>query len=409
VLRFQNEALIRRLEDEMAIAQTARVAAEHANEAKSRFLAAASHDLRQPVHAQGLFLELLARSALDKRQREIVANARLTLDASSEMLDALLDFSRIEAGVVQPQVRAFALEPLLQRIETEFAPVANQRELSYRSRETKAMVRSDPALVSLIIRNFVSNAIRYTDRGGLFVGVRSRRTHVVVEVWDTGIGVPSDQRREIFREFHQLGNPERDRRKGLGLGLAIAGGLATLLGHDIEVKSIPGRGSVFRLMLPCAAELALPVLPEPERSSVSREAERTDDDRSPGLRILLIDDDPTILLSMRQLLVDWSYVCDVAESTEEALAAASMARPDIIVSDFRLRGQENGVEAIAAVRALAGAHIPALLITGDTAPERLREARASNIPVLHKPVSPAQMHTQLRLLVPQPGSSIRVS
>jgi signal transduction histidine kinase len=382
-LRFENHELIERLRIETEHAQAAHRTAEEANLAKSRFLAAASHDLRQPIHAQGLFLEVLARSKLSADQYDALANARATWQASAEMLDTLLDFSRIEAGVVEPQMQVFPLQPLLNKIENELAPQADAKGIVYRSRETHAAVRSDPALVALILRNLVSNAIRYTEQGGVLVACRARGEQVLIEVWDTGIGIEPAQHQAIFREFHQLGNAERDRRKGLGLGLAIAQGLARALGQPLALASTPGRGSVFRLALPAAragvvAEGAAEAVPGPARVF--------------DLRVLVIDDDESVRTGMRQLLGAWGCVCDVADSIEEAQALARTHRPGLVISDYRLRELRTGAEAIAALRAEFGTDLPALLITGDTAPQRLREARATGVPLLHKPVLPSQLH-----------------
>jgi signal transduction histidine kinase len=383
-LRFENLELIERLRVETEHAQAAHRAAEEANLAKSRFLAAASHDLRQPIHAQGLFLEVLARSKLSASQYDALANARATWQASAEMLDTLLDFSRIEAGVVEPQMQTFHLQPLLNKIENELAPQADAKGIVYRSRETPVAVRSDPALVALILRNLVSNAIRYTEHGGVLVACRVRGSEVLLEVWDTGIGIEPTQHQQIFREFHQLGNAERDRRKGLGLGLAIAQGLvrALGLGHSLSLASRPQRGSVFRLALPVA----------------QAGAERVGLDAVPSharvfdVRVLVIDDDETVRAGMRQLLSAWGCECDVADSIEEAQALARAHPPGLVISDYRLRELRTGAEAIAVLREEFGAELPALLITGDTAPQRLREARASGVPLLHKPVSPSQLH-----------------
>jgi len=382
-LRFENLELIERLRVETEHAQAAHRAAEEANLAKSRFLAAASHDLRQPIHAQGLFLEVLARSKLSADQYDALANARATWQASAEMLDTLLDFSRIEAGVVEPQMQVFPLQPLLNKIENELAPQADAKGIVYRSRETHAAVRSDPALVALILRNLVSNAIRYTEEGGVLVACRARGEQMLLEVWDTGIGIEPAQHQAIFREFHQLGNAERDRRKGLGLGLAIAQGLARALVQPLSLVSTPGRGSVFRLALPAAragvvAEGAADAVPGPARVF--------------DLRVLVIDDDESVRTGMRQLLGAWGCVCDTADSIEEAQALARAHRPGLVISDYRLRELRTGAEAIAALRAEFGADLPALLITGDTAPQRLREARATGVPLLHKPVLPSQLY-----------------
>jgi signal transduction histidine kinase len=377
-LRFENIELI-----EKAVA--ARQEAEQANLAKSKFLAAASHDLRQPMHALGLFLEVLARSGLSAAQNEVLTSTRAASEAAAGMLNTLLDYSRIEAGVIEPKVRPFHLQPLLNRIENDLAPQADAKGLIYRSRETHAAVHADPALVELILRNLVSNAIRYTMRGGVLVGCRRRGNHISVEVWDTGIGIAPAQQQEVFREFHQLGNPERDRNKGLGLGLAIAQGLARAMGQDLALTSTPLHGSVFRLTLPitlaAVADDGLEAAPLPEYTL--------------NARVLVIDDDNTVRAAMVQLLQDWGCVCMSAESLEEAQVMARACCPDMVISDYRLRELRTGAEAIVALRAEFGANLPALLITGDTAPERLREARASGVPLLHKPVSPSLLYSRL--------------
>lgn len=383
-LRFENTELVDQLRVETEIAEAAQREAEQANAAKSKFLAAASHDLRQPIHAQGLFLEVLSRTDLSQQQRELLANARAASEASSEMLNTLLDFSRIEAGVVRPQVQAFRLQPLLNKIENELAPQADSKNIVYRSRETHLSVQSDPVLVELILRNLVSNAIRYTERGGVLVACRQHGSQAVLEVWDTGIGIAPEHQKEVFREFHQLGNPERDRRKGLGLGLAIAEGLARTLEHGLSLVSTPQRGSMFRLTLPIDTTVsAAPVATTQNKT------------RLLNARLLVVDDDEIVREGMLHLLRGWGCECDAAESIEEALALARLHRPDVVISDYRLREQRTGVEAIAALRALLGETLPALLITGDTAPERLREAQASGIPLLHKPVSPSKLYRRL--------------
>jgi len=388
-LRFENHELLEKLRQETEIADAARLEAEQANAAKTKFLAAASHDLRQPIHAQGLFLEVLSRTELNAQQRELLASASAASDASAEMLNTLLDFSRVEAGVIEPQLQAFGMQPLLNKIEREFVSQADANGLAYRSRETALVVQSDPALIELILRNLVSNAIRYTERGGVLVTCRRRGQQAVMEVWDTGIGIESSQQSEVFREFHQLGNPERDRRKGLGLGLAIVSGLARTLGHELALVSTLQRGSVFRLTLPLAtaASAVAPLMVESGKV------------RTLQMRVLLIDDDEAVREGMLHLLKDWGCECAVAETIEEALALARIEAPDVIISDYRLREQRTGIEAIATLRHLLGDALPALLITGDTAPERLREALASGIPLLHKPVSPSQLYRGLDSLL----------
>jgi CheY-like chemotaxis protein len=265
------------------------------------------------------------------------------------------------------------------------APQANGKGLFYRSRETRCSVTADPVLLEQILRNLVSNAIRYTDRGGVLVGFRRRGDALILEVWDTGIGIAADQQEEIFREFHQLGNSERDRNKGLGLGLAIVDRLVNQLGWKLSLKSVPGRGSVFRLELPVCASPAVAV--DPQRAyRVSRPL---------TLRVLVIEDDEAIRLGMAQLLRDWGCDCAVAESIEEALTVADLKRPDLVISDYRLREQRTGAQAIEALRHRLGRELPALIITGDTAAERLREARSTGVPLLHKPVSPSLLYQSL--------------
>jgi signal transduction histidine kinase len=382
-LRFENADLVEQLKLETGIAAAAQREAELANTAKSKFLAAASHDLRQPIHAQGLFLEVLSRTDQTKHQQELLARARAASEASSEMLNALLDFSRIEAGVIQPQLQPFRLQPLLQKIERELAPQADAKNIVFRTRDTELVVQTDPVLLELILRNLVSNAIRYTEHGGILLGCRRRGSLALLEVWDTGIGIAPEHQSEVFREFHQLGNPERDRRKGLGLGLAIADGMARALQHELSLASKLRRGSVFRL--------ALPVTSTPDIQELVLQSKT----RLLNARLLVIDDDAIVRDGMLQLLRDWGCECDAAESIEDALALVQLNVPDVVISDYRLREQRTGVEAIEAIRAQLGTCIPALLITGDTAPKRLREAQASGIPLLHKPVSPSKLYRRL--------------
>ena len=389
-LRFENLELMHK-------AEAAQLEAEHANTAKSKFLAAASHDLRQPIHAQGLFLDVLSRTPLNAQQRELVSNISATSAASAEMLNTLLDFSRIEAGVVNPRVESFRLQQVLNKIEREFEPQADAKALAYRSRETPLVVQSDPALVELILRNLVSNAISYTDQGGLLVACRKRGQQAVLEVWDTGMGIAPEQQAEVFKEFHQLGNPERDRRKGLGLGLAIAQGLAKTLGHDLRLQSKPQRGSVFRLTLALA-----PIARVSQLKTATSGLVLASNDLMHGVHVLVIDDDEAVLSAMALLLQNWGCEVDTASSIEQALVLAQLQAPDVLISDYRLRSLRTGAQAIAEVRSLLGTAVPALLITGDTAPERLREALSVGVPLLHKPLAPGDLHQALVKLLGDP-------
>lgn len=380
-LRFENLELVRQ-------ANAARAQAEEANTAKSRFLAAASHDLRQPIHAQGLFLEVLGHTALTPQQGELLASVRQSRDTTAEMLNVLLDFSRIEAGVVQPRVQPFRVQPLLNKLEREFSAQADAKGLVYRSRETPLAILSDPSLIELVLRNFISNAIRYTERGGLLVTCRRRGGLALLEVRDTGIGIALAQQKEVFREFHQLANPERDSRKGLGLGLAISDRLAQTLGHTLTLKSVPGQGSTFALEVPSCdtAQPAAEAVTGPQATGMTG---------LHGLNVLLIDDELSIRTGMGHLLGSWGCNHRAAESVEEALSTVEVFPPDVVVTDFRLREQATGAQAIAVLRAQLGQDLPCVIITGDTAPERLREAMASGAALLHKPVAPQELYQVL--------------
>lgn len=399
-LRFENLELLKKLRIETENAQAAhlkaeqaRQDAEQANAAKSKFLAAVSHDLRQPIHAQGLFLGALSLTSLSSHQQDILANANAALKSSVEMLNTLLDFSRIEAGVVEAHLQAFALQPLFNKIEREFGSQADAKSIAYRSRETPLIVHSDPMLLELILRNLVSNAIRYTERGGILVACRKHGHQAVLEIWDTGIGIAEAHQQIIFREFLQLANPERDRQKGLGLGLSIVQGLARTLKLDLRLSSSLGRGSLFRLFLPLA------VRAQPLEITESGKTQKKLINR----HVLVIDDDESVRNGMRILLNDWGCACRLAGSIEEAINLARTEAPDLIICDYRLREHRTGIEAIAVLRSLIGSALPALLITGDTGPDRLREALASGIPLLHKPVTPDQLYQSLLTLCPDIG------
>ncbi len=250
----ENIELLAQLREQKQRAKAAHTEALQASTAKSNFFAAASHDLRQPIHALGLFLEVLSRSNLNDHQCTVLGHARASSEASLQMLNALLDFSQIDLGAVQPIIQSLSLQHVLSKIEREFGPQANAKNLFYRTRDTKLRVQSDLALVEMILRNLVSNAIRYTHSGGILVACRARTNTVWLEVWDTGIGIEACKLHDIFREFHQIGNPNRDRNKGFGLGLAIVDGVVSKLGHQLTLHSCIGRGSVFKLGLPlCGA------------------------------------------------------------------------------------------------------------------------------------------------------------
>lgn len=394
-LRFEKADLVSKLQEQTwqavqakRLAEDALREAEDANRAKVIFLASASHDLRQPLHALGLFANALGRTPLTQRQRTLLAQVDASADATRDMLSTLLDFSKVDAGVVTPRLQPFALQPLLHRLEQEFAPQAMDQGLVYRSHDTCWVVNSDVALVERILRNLITNALRYTEHGGVLVGVRRRGAQAMIEVWDSGVGIPVHQHQAVFREFHQLGNPERDRRKGLGLGLAIVEGLARALGTKVSLASRPGRGSVFRLALP----LSQAVVHEAEQPACA-------DGHLNGARVLVIDDDETVRAAMAELFTSWGAWCEVVESAGDAVNLLARFSPQVVVADYRLRGDRDGHNAIEQVRRQAGWVIPAVLVTGDTAADRIREAQASGMTLLHKPVSAAQLYQVLASLL----------
>jgi len=380
-LRFENLDLAERLAQQRDLA-------ERANLAKTRFLAAASHDLRQPMHALGLFVAALARLPMAPQGQRLTGQIAETVQAMGDLFASLLDISQLDAGVVAPEREAFALGPLLARLCREHAAELFGRPVDLRVVACGAVVETDPVLLERILRNLISNAVRHTDRGRVLVGARRRGGRLVVEVWDTGPGIAADQQDRVFEEYYQLGNPERDRRKGLGLGLAITRRLSALLDCPVTLSSEPGRGSVFRVSIPLAhGATAAPAPIEPAAPARS------------GL-VFVIDDERLVQESMADLLPAWGYDVLAAGSGEALLARADPDRPpDLLICDWRLSGGETAPAAIARVRAAYGSRLPVLLITGDTAPDRLRAAHATGLVLLHKPVAPGKLRAALGNLI----------
>jgi signal transduction histidine kinase/ActR/RegA family two-component response regulator len=359
-------------------------AAERANRAKSSFLAAASHDLRQPIHALGLFIGALRGVAMPAQGARLVEQIERSTQALDSLFNAILDISRLDAGVVEPAPVAFPLHPLIERITDDHAEEALAKGLELRCAPTRAVVRSDPILVERILRNLVSNAVKHTERGRVLVGCR-KGSPLRVEVWDTGPGIAADLRDRVFEEYFQIGNPERDRAQGLGLGLAIVRRLTDLIGSTLVLRSTPGRGSCFSVTLPTASADEVPAPP----AAIA--------DGSPRGLIAVIDDEAAVLEAMDAQLAGWGHRTLLAASGEEALArlSALSARPDLIICDYRLRGGETGAAVIERLRARLGADIPAMLVTGDTAPDRIAQAQASGYPLLHKPVAKARLRAAI--------------
>jgi len=366
---------------------------ELANAAKSRFLAMASHDLRQPLHALGLFIAQLRmplRSGERTRTIELVDATRKEMD---EMLNSLLDMSKLDAGILIPTITEFPIARLLQKIETTFDQATRETGLRLRVRRSDAWVRSDAMLLERILLNLVSNAVRYTLRGGIIVGCRRRGQMLRIEVWDSGPGIPEDQKQNIFGEFFQLAARDRNRYGSMGLGLAIVDRLRLLLNHPIDLASTVGRGSRFAILVPMADECgtsAEPVDP-PHPAAFAVE----------GKVVLVIADAPIVQEGTGGLLGRWGYTVLTTGSDEAALIrlAERQQRPDLIISDYHLANGKTGIRAIEEINAAFGSSIPAILISGDTAPEPAREVRDRGYILLHKPVDPMRLRAVMHELL----------
>jgi CheY-like chemotaxis protein/nitrogen-specific signal transduction histidine kinase len=376
---------------------------EIANKYKSHFLASASHDLRQPLHALNLFVAQLQNETNPAERSRLAARIEAAVGSMNELFEALLDMTKLEAGILRTNVTEFPIARLLERVETTFADVARKKGLNLHVVRSSAWVSSDPILLERILLNLVSNAVRYTETGGVVVGCRRRGGELRIDVCDTGAGIPEEQRQRIFGEFYQMAGRTEERSGGLGLGLAIVDRLGRLLGHPVELDSRLSRGSRFSVTVPPARPDATEV-PAPA-SAVA--------DPARGKRVLVIDDDTLVLDGMRGILQSWGCQVETATSGEAALAglARNGSPPDLIISDSGLADGATGIDAIRRLRAAAGTPIPAFVITGDTAPERLREASAAGFHLLHKPVSPMALRTTLNRLLkasspaPHPSST----
>jgi signal transduction histidine kinase len=354
--------------------------AEMASVAKSRFLAAASHDLRQPIQAAALFIDNLKHSQLDAKQQRTIGYLDQSVKSVRDLLDALLDISKLDAGVVSPRIETFGVSKLLSGIEAEFASqaLAKGLRMNIHLPQPDILVKSDSHLVVTILRNLVSNAVTYTNRGGILVGARRRANRVALQVWDTGIGMHEDHLDRIYEEFYQIDNPQRDRSKGFGIGLAIARRAADLLGCGLTCASRVGRGSLFELVLPVGREgieEAAPVV-SAARNGLA------------GKRFVLVEDDLLVAESIALWLEEGgSFVARYA-SAEEALSDAEIVGADCYISDYRLPGAMDGIEFLNVMRARAGHTVSGIVVTGDTSPTFIERAKRSGWRVLFKPVDP---------------------
>jgi signal transduction histidine kinase/CheY-like chemotaxis protein len=372
-----------------------KLAAEAAVLAKSRFLAAASHDLRQPLHALTLLVAALRERVRDEESRRLAEHIEASASAMESLLNALLDLSKLDAGVVEAHPVCFPIGKILKSVERQFAPLARERGLSLVVHPSSLWAYSDPVLMERILANLVVNALRYTDRGKVLVGARRvQQDWIRLEVWDTGRGIPQEFQARIFEEYFQLDNPERHREKGLGLGLAIVARLAILLGGRVSVRSQLGRGSCFNFRVarcsPAAQQIAASVPVSPGFALPLENA-----------LVAFIDDDEAILGAMVEVFDHWGV--SVAVGGDVAQVRAELEElgraPDIILCDYRLRNGQTGIEAIRVLRGAFGEHIAAALLTGDTAPDTIQAIDASGLPVLHKPLKPAKLRAFLSHLL----------
>jgi signal transduction histidine kinase/CheY-like chemotaxis protein len=400
--RYENVELIDELTHQKAQAEAARKDADRANRMKTRFLAAASHDLRQPMHALGLFSDSLQRRLVDPEHQALASRICQSVETLEKTFDALLDISRLDAGIVKANRETFALSDLLDQVCGECAPAAVAKGVRLGIAKTSLAVASDPVLVEQILRNLVSNAIRYTNKGKVLVGCRPRSDRVWIEVWDTGIGISEDKQSRIFDEFYQAA--DRGQREGLGLGLAIVRRMAELLQVRIELRSVPNKGSVFRVELPRAG----PADQKPQSRDI---ASRMACDSLHGKVMLVIDDDPAVLEAMHEVLTSRGAKTVTAASLKCALARLPECGqyPDVIISDFRLSESENGIDAVERIRHELGVTIPALIITGDTAPKRLQMIEASGFHYLPKPVTAERLIAELTTLLDREIDTARVT
>jgi len=379
-LRFQNTELMNDL-------TVQRDNAEQAMLAKNRFLAAASHDLRQPVHALGLFVDSLAPHLEAPKARAILDKIRQSSAALGGLFHGLLDISKLDADVIENNPRDFLLDDLAERLQSDFAGAAEEKNIKLlMPQECGYAAYADTALLDRIMRNITSNAIKYTDKGSVtFSCEKTSDDKIKIDISDTGRGIPESELSNIFSEYHQLENSERDREKGLGLGLAIVRRLGLLTGIEIKVESEVNVGSVFSIILPIGNKDNI-VPPKPTSNPTKVE----------DLKIVVIDDEVDIIEGMRNVLTVWGCTTFTGTTTDEALTAlAGQDRPDLIIADFRLKAHESGLDAIQTIRDEYNYDIPAALITGDTSPERLRQATSASAILMHKPVEPANLRTLL--------------
>lgn len=371
--------------------------AENATMAKSRFLAAASHDLRQPIHALGLFVARLAQYPMDVSMRQLVQHLDASVQAMQNLLDGLLDVSRLEAGAVNANVRPVNINVIFDFVRVSSTSMARDKGLRLRVRPTNLWCMSDPVLLQRMVMNLANNALRYTQKGTVLVCCRkiNQGSSIRIDVMDSGVGIAPEHQSDIFREFFQIGNAARDRTQGLGLGLNIVQRSARLLGHTVGLNSAPGCGTRFSIVVPLVKAPLISQLRDTD-SSVSQLQPQNSLE---GVRVLVVEDDFTSRQAQDELLRSWG--CEVCAASTALLAFRAVQQGfavDVVISDFRLGGESNGLDVIVQVRKLAGWSVPACVVSGDTDADLMQAARAASLTLLHKPVRPAKLRSLVRHL-----------
>ncbi len=382
-LRFENIELVEDLKQQ-------RDAAEKANQAKSKFLAAASHDLRQPLHALTLFSGALEDS-LDDKEKSLILTQHIneSLEALQDLFNALLDISRLDAGTLECEKKAFLLSTLVNKLENDFTPLAIEKHIQINWNVPNVVLYTDPTLLELILRNLVSNAIRYTNEGEIDLAVTQFDDSIEIAIVDSGIGISIADQETIFEEFVQLHNSHRDRKKGLGLGLSIVKRVANLMGTDVSVTS-PVRnhkGARFAFTIPKGK------LKNIEQANTQPTIENTQTQKL----ILVIDDEKSILTAMQALLSGWGY--SVLTATELDIALQNLSKsgcvPDCVIVDYRLKNDMTGIQVIESLRQKFGQNLPAVIVSGDIGKEKIQNITNHGLPLLHKPTPPASLRSFL--------------
>jgi hypothetical protein len=380
--------------------QMARI--EQATQAKSRFLAAASHDLRQPTHALGMFVERLRQLPLDAEAVQLIANVDASVQSMQDLLDALLDISRLEAQAVTAEVRPFALNELFDKLRIATGPIALQKGLRLRIRPTRVWLLSDAGQVHRILQNLLGNAMAYTPSGTVLLSCRPLRggSMARIQVWDSGVGIAPEHHEAVFKDYFQVANPARDSSKGLGLGLHIVDLIARLLGLPVQLRSNLGCGSRFSIDVPLApvpsqAHQPPQLVPQVQPPSLLL---------SGGKTALVLEDDRLSRHAVGSLLTSWGFKVRTADSLPMALQQIEDdGAPDLVVSDYRLADWVNGIDAVQQLRAAANRPIPACLMSGSSTPALVQAARDVGLTLLQKPVRPAKLRSLLRRLLIAPG------